>query len=205
MDKVDFKKTLPDYQAKHGRFDIIDLPHRSYLMADGQGDPNTSEEFRVAIETLYPLAYKLKFISKQQLGRDYTVMPLEALWWADDMTSFTSRRDKSQWHFTVMILQPDWITRELYDIALQLVAAKKPMLNLAQVRFEELAEQTCVQILHIGSFDDEAPVLAAMHDEFIPAQNLRLSGKHHEIYLSDFRRVAPSKLKTILRQPVVRN
>lgn len=205
MDKVDLKKTLPDYQAKHGRFDIIDLPHRSYLMLDGQGDPNTSEEFKAAIETLYPLAYKLKFISKQQLGRDYTVMPLEALWWADDMTSFTSRRDKSQWRFTLMILQPEWITRELYDTALQLVATKKPTLNLIQVRFEELAEQTCMQTLHIGSFDDEAPVLAAMHDEFIPAQNLQLSGKHHEIYLSDFRRVAPDKLKTILRQPVVRN
>lgn len=205
MDKVDLKKTLSDYQARHGRFDIIDLPHRRYLMVDGRGDPNTSEEFKAAIETLYPLAYKLKFISKQQLGRDYTVMPLEALWWADDMTSFTSRRDKSQWHFTLMILQPDWITRELYDTTLQLVATKKPALNLTQVRLEELAEQTCVQTLHIGSFDDEAPVLAAMHDEFIPAQSLRLSGKHHEIYLSDFRRVAPSKLKTILRQPVVRN
>lgn len=205
MDKVDFKKELGSYQAKHNDFQIVDVPKLQYLMVDGHGDPNTSQEFKDAILALYPVAYKLKFASKLQLGKDYTVMPLEGLWWADDMSTFTTARDKSQWDFTLMIMQPDWITQDMFQKAVAKVAEKNPPAWLDKVRFEEMDEGKSAQTLHIGSFDDEATVLAKMHSEFIPANNLQMTGKHHEIYLSDFRRVAPEKLRTILRQPVAPN
>jgi len=117
MEKIDLKKTLASYKAKHGKVEIIDVPEYQYLMIDGHGDPNTSQEFKDAISTLYPLSYKLKFASKQTLGKDYTVAPLEALWWAEDMESFSEARDKSKWDFTVMIMQPEWITLEMFEDA----------------------------------------------------------------------------------------
>ncbi len=202
MTKTDFKKELDSYKATVHEFRVVDIPAMQYLMIDGHGDPNTSKEFAAAIRALYPIAYKLKFASKQELGKDYVVMPLEGLWWAKDMSTFTTARDKSQWDFTLMIMQPDWITEDMFKAALQKVMEKDPPKNLEQVRFETLSEGTCVQTLHIGSFDDEAGILDKMHHEFIPAQNLKMTGKHHEIYLSDFRRVSPEKLRTILRQPV---
>lgn len=202
MTKIDFKKELDSYQAKSHEFRIVDIPTTQYLMIDGHGDPNTSQEFADAIRALYPIAYKLKFASKQELGKDYVVMPLEGLWWSDDMTTFTTARDKSQWDFTLMIMQPDWITEEMFRTALQKVTEKDPPKNIERVRFETLSEGRCVQTLHIGSFDDEAGVLDKMHHDFIPGRNLKMTGKHHEIYLSDFRKVAPEKLRTILRQPV---
>lgn len=204
MIKVDYKKTLDCYKAKHNDFRIIEVPKMQYLMLDGHGDPNTSQEFKDAITTLYPVAYKLKFASKQELGKDYTVMPLEGLWWADDMSTFTTARDKSKWDFTLMIMQPDWITQDMFKLAVQKAAEKNPAGHFDKLRLETLSEDLCVQTLHVGSFDDESAVLEKMHHEFIPANNLKLSKKHHEIYLSDFRRVAPEKLRTILRQPVIK-
>lgn len=203
MEKVDFKKELACYQAKKHQFSIVDMPKLQYLMIDGHGDPNTSQEYKDAIMALYPVAYKLKFASKLELGKDYTVMPLEGLWWAKDMDAFTSGRDKSQWDFTMMIMQPDWITEAMFKAAIKKVAEKEPPVSLAKVRLETLDEGKSVQTLHIGSFDDEADILAKMHQEFIPENKLKLTGKHHEIYFSDFRKVAPDKLRTILRQPVI--
>jgi hypothetical protein len=203
VSKIDFKKTLDSYKSKHHQIQIIDMPKMQYLMIDGHGDPNSSEDFKNAIEALYPVAYKLKFASKIELGKDYVVMPLEGLWWAEDMSSFTTDRDKSKWDFTLMIMQPDWITKEMFEQAVQKVKEKSPPAKLNQIRFEVLDEGKCVQTLHIGSFDDEAEILAEIHDKFVPENKLKLSGKHHEIYLSDFRKVSPDKLRTILRQPVV--
>jgi hypothetical protein len=199
--KIDFKRTLDSYQARPGQFRTVDVPPLQYLMVDGHGDPNTSAEYTDAIETLYPLAYKLKFASKE-LGRDFTVMPLEGLWWADDPTAFTTARDKSQWSWTLMIMQPHWITEELFDAAVASIKAKDAPRSLGAVRLETLDEGRCVQTLHLGPFDDEGPTLAQLHDEIIPARGFRMSGTHHEIYLSDLRRTVPSKLRTILRQPV---
>lgn len=201
-DKVDFKRTLDAYQAKRDRFRIVDVPYLQYLMIDGHGDPNTSPAFAEAVEALYPVAYKLKFASKRDLGRDYVVMPLEGLWWADDMDSFTAARDKSRWDWTLLIMVPEWIDREMFTAAVEQVGAKNRPARLSEVRLEPLSEGRCVQTLHLGSFDDEAGVLARMHHEFIPDNGLRMTGRHHEIYLSDFRRVAPEKRRTILRQPV---
>ena len=200
-EKIDFKKTLDSYRARSGEFTIVDVPPLRYLMIDGHGDPNTSLEYTDAVEALYPLAYTLKFASKG-LGRDFTVMPLEGLWWADDPVAFTSARDKSKWDWTLMIMQPDWVAAELFEAAAAKVGAKDAPRSLGAVRLESLDEGRCVQTLHLGAFDDEAPTLARMHDEFIPAQGLRMRGKHHEISFSDRRRVAPSKFRTILRQSV---
>lgn len=203
-EKIDFKKTLDSYRARQNEFRIVDVPEMQYLMIDGHGDPNTSPAFGEAIETLYPVAYKLKFSSKRDLGRDYVVPPLEGLWWADDMDSFTVARDKSRWDWTLMLMVPDWIGEAMFSAALDEVRDRAAPARLDDVRLESLVEGLCVQTLHVGSFDDEAPVLARMHDEFIPGRGLRMTGKHHEIYLSDFRRVEPARRRTILRQPVTR-
>jgi hypothetical protein len=201
--KVDFKKDIPSYRARRGAFEVVEVPPLQYPMVDGHGDPNVVEEYAEAVSAIYTVAYRLKFFSKKQLDRDYAVMPLEGLWWSDDMDSFTSARDKSQWDWTMLNMVPDWITREHFEQALAAAATKDDApRGLAKLRLETYAEGTSVQTLHVGSFDDEAPVLAVLHDEVIPSRGLRMTGKHHEIYLSDPRRTAPAKLRTILRQPV---
>jgi hypothetical protein len=200
--KTDFKKTLDCYRAEHNTFRIVDVPPMQYLMVDGHGDPNTAPEYAEALAALYPVAYKLKFASKRELDRDYVVPPLEALWWADDMNSFTTDRDKSRWSWTAMLMTPDWVTPEMVDAAIETVAASDAPASLGSVRLEPLHEGRCVQTLHVGSYDYEAGILQRMHHEFIPAEGLRMRGKHHEIYLSDPRRVESAKLRTILRQPV---
>ena len=202
MDKPDFKKTLDAYRAKRGQFRIVDVPDMRYLMIGGHGDPNASPAFSHAVEALYPVAYKLKFASKRDLGRDYVVPPLEGLWWADDMESFTRSRDKARWDWTLMILVPEWIDRDMFCTAVEQVGVKGRPARLHDVRWESLSEGRCVQTLHVGSFDAEADVLRELHHEFIPGNGLHMVGAHHEIYLSDFRKVAPERQRTILRQPV---
>ncbi|MGX4708761.1 GyrI-like domain-containing protein [Rhodococcus sp. DMF-1] len=201
-EKTDFKRTLDAYQARRGKFRLVDVPTMQYLMIDGHGDPNTSPDFDRAVRALYPVAYKLKFASKRDLDQDYVVPPLEGLWWADDMDSFTAARDKSRWDWTMMIMTPDWIDHAMFAAAVERAGAENRPQGLDDVRLETLHEGRCVQTLHVGPFDDEADVLAQLHEEFVPDNELRLTGKHHEIYLTDFRRTAPDRLRTILRQPV---
>ena len=200
--KADFKKQLPTYSAPRGRFEVVTVPPMRFLMIDGHGDPNTASSYTDALRTLYPTAYQLKFLSKRQLGRDYGVMPLEALWWSDDMAVFTTSRDKSRWDWTILNMVPEWITHEHFETALDAVERKDGAPALAGIRLETFDEGLCVQTLHVGSYDDEAPVLDELHSSFVPQNGLRLRGRHHEIYLSDARRTAPEKLRTILRQPV---
>ena len=202
--KVDLKKELASYRAPRGRFEVVTVPPLRYLAIDGEGDPNTAAAYRDALQTIYPVAYALKFFSKRTLDRDYAVMPLEALWWADDMESFTGARDKSRWRWTLLNLLPGWIGDDQVASVRETVAGKGGAPALDRLRIEPLDEGLCVQTLHIGSYDDEAPVLEAMHATFIPDNGLRMTGLHHEIYLSDARRTAPDKLRTILRQPVAR-
>lgn len=201
-EKTDFKKTLDSYRAKQGEFRIIDVPMMQYLMIDGRGDPNASSQYAESLESLYPVAYALKFTSKRDLGRDYVVPPLEGLWWAEDMDVFTSARDKSRWSWTMMILTPDWIDMDVFEHAVGQAGSKKSPPRLDEVRLAPLTEGLSVQTLHVGSFDDEAVVLGRMHHEFIPGQGLRMTGRHHEIYFSDPRKTAPPNLRTLLRQPV---
>ena len=196
--KTDLKKELSAYSARRGVFDIVDVPPLRYLMIDGHGDPNQGE-YADAVSTLFPVAYRLKFMSKKELDRDYVVMPLEALWWSDDMAAYTTDRDKSRWDWTAMILIPDWTPSEHVERA---VAAAPDAPAIDRLRLETLDEGRGVQTLHVGPFDEEGPVLARLHDEVIPSHGLRMTGRHHEIYLSDIRRTDPARLRTILRQPV---
>ena len=200
QEKIDLKKTHVGFRARRGDFRIFEMPPARYLAVDGSGDPNTAPEYRATLEALYPYAYALKFASRAELERDYVVPPLEGLWWADDMTAFTEHRDKALWRWTMMIMVPEWIPESLVEAARDRVKAAPE--RLGDVRLDALEEGTCVQTLHVGSFDDEAAVLARMHDEFIPASGHRMTGRHHEIYLGDPRRVAPERMRTILRQSV---
>lgn len=202
MTKVDFKKELKELYAPPKKFVVVDVPEMQFLMVDGHGDPNVAQDYQDALEALYALAYKIKFTSKKQLEQDYVVPPLEGLWWADDMDSFSISRDKSQWDWTMMIMTPEWNTAEMFASAVEQVRKGKNPLFLDKVRLERYTEGMSVQIMHIGSYDDEGPTLAKMHSEFIPENGFIENGKHHEIYLSDPRKVSPEKLKTILRQPV---
>ncbi len=206
MTKIDFKKQLRHlYQPSAKNFAVVDVPPMQFLMIDGHGDPNTAQEYKDAIEALYAVAYKIKFTSKKALGRDYVVPPLEGLWWAEDMEAFTTARDKSAWDWIMMIMQPEWITGALFTSVLEQVQEAKNLPALPKLRLEAYHEGLSVQILHIGSYDDEGPVLHQMHHEFIPENSMQMNGKHHEIYLSDARRVAPERLRTVLRQPVARS
>lgn len=203
MTKTDFKKTLKAfYNPKPKQYEIIKIPKMNFLMIDGKGVPGTSQAYIDSLAALYPLAYRLKFMAKA-IEKDYVVPSLQALWWADDMNDFISG-NKHNWQWTLMLMQPEWITPEMIAQARVDVAAKKDAPKLLKnVRVEAYDEGLVAQYLHIGSYDDEGPKLKYMHEEFIPAEGYTRRGKHHEIYISDPRKVKAEKLKTILRQPVI--
>jgi len=200
--KIDLKKEYKTLFSPGTKdFSLLTVPTLNYLTVDGHGNPNTSKDYVAAIEILYSVAYTLKFLSKNELDKDYTVPPLEGLWWADDLNAFRDR-NKDLWDWTMMIMVPNWLNQTHVTAAVQALAKKKPELTLNLLRFESLSEELCVQIMHIGSYDDETPTLLRLHDEYLPQHGLKENGKHHEIYLGDPRKTAPEKLKTILRQPV---
>ncbi|WP_417582970.1 GyrI-like domain-containing protein [Pelagibacterium sp.] len=203
MEKVDFKKQLKTLYGptKSRGLYLVDVPTMRFLMIDGRGDPNIESGYRDAVETLYAVAYALKSASKTQLERDYVVPPLEGLWWARDVKSFAAR-DKHKWKWTMMIMVPDWIGPAMIVAAIETARTKKRPVALDRLRVEALAEGKAVQVLHIGAYDDEGPVIARMHNSFIPELGLVPVGRHHEIYLGDPRKTAPEKLRTVLRQPV---
>jgi len=203
MTKLDFRKEQKELYQPGRDFEIVEVPELTYLAIDGTGDPNTSVDYTRAVEALYAASYAIKFHSKRGLDRDYVVAPLEGLWWADDNRPFVGL-EKSEWSWTMLIRQPDWISAEELQGLVEATSLAKKSDAVAELRVETIAEGLCVQILHVGPYDDEAPTIARLHDEFIPANDLVETGKHHEIYLSDPRRSAPEKLRTILRQPVAR-
>ena len=202
MTKIDHKKTLKHlYGPSAKRVEVVAVPPMNFLMIDGEGDPNTAKSYSDAIESLYPLSYALKFrVKKSELGIDYGVMPLEGLWWAEDMSAFTLG-NKDSWKWTMMIMQPEFITRQMVVEATAEVQRKKNPVSLPLVRFEAFEEGKAAQILHIGPFSEEGPTIEKVH-AFIAESGSRPRGKHHEIYLSDIRRSAPEKWKTIIRQPM---
>ncbi|MEI6758368.1 MAG: hypothetical protein FDX18_06740 [Chlorobium sp.] len=201
MEKIDLKKELRQfYQPSAQEVAEVDVPTMNFLMVDGEGDPNTSRSYADAIEALFSVAYTLKFMLKKgAMAIDYGVMPLESLWWADDMTTF-SGDDKSNWKWTAMIMQPSFITQEMIGQAIEEVKKKKNPAAISKMRFESFPEGKCAQIMHIGPFSEEGPTIEKVH-RFIDSKGQRI-GKHHEIYLSDIRKADPSKWKTIVRQPM---
>jgi hypothetical protein len=199
--KIDLKKDLKNlYKASAKEVVQLEVPAFRFLMVDGMGDPNTSQEYKEAVEALYSVSYTAKFMvkkGKQQI--DYAVMPLEGLWWADDMSAFTAN-DKSRWKWTMMIMQPDFVADKVIDAAMAEVRKKKQLPGLDRLRLEKFMEGLCAQLLHVGPFSEEGPTVARVH-EFIGNRGSR-RGKHHEIYLTDIRRADPKKWKTIIRQPM---
>ena len=202
MQKTDYKKELKHlYGGKVGQQVVVDAPAMNFLMIDGKGDPNTSQEYADAVQTLYPVAYAIKFACKRELEQDFGVMPLEGLWWSEDMRNFGTA-DKSNWLWTAMIMQPDMVTATLVERAVEKTRNKKNLPSLDKLRFETYDEGRAAQVMYVGPYADEGATIAMLH-EFIAKQGGRLEGAkhHHEIYLSDPRRTDPSKLKTVIRQP----
>jgi hypothetical protein len=202
MAKIDFKKELKHlYNASTKEVELVDVPPLNYLMIDGEGNPNTAQAYQDAVETLYMVSYGLKFmVKKSKAAIDYGVMPLEGLWWVDDMAQF-SLDNRDIWKWTAMIMQPQVVTPELVAAALAEAEQKKQPPALTRLRFESFHEGLSAQIMHLGPYAAEAPTIEKLH-RFIEEQGFELHGKHHEIYLSDPRRSAPEKLKTIIRQPI---
>ena len=201
MEKIDYKKELKHlYRSTTKKVEVVEVPKMNFLMIDGDGGPN-HPTFQNAIEVLFPLSYTLKFmIKKSDIGIDYGVLPLEGLWWADDMSSFIKDK-KDDWKWTLMIMQPELITNEMVVEAVNQVRVKKNPTSLPLVRFESINEGKVAQIMHIGPFSEEGPTVQKLHS-FIKDSGKKIIGKHHEVYLSDIRRAAPEKWKTIIRQPM---
>ena len=201
MEKIDYKNELKHlYRPTTKKVEIVEVPKMNFLMIDGDGGPN-HPTFQNAIEVLFPLSYTLKFmIKKSDIGIDYGVLPLEGLWWADDMSSFIKDK-KDDWKWTLMIMQPELVKKEMVVKAIEEVRKKKNPVALPLVRFESFSEREVAQIMHIGPFSEEGPTVEKVHT-FIGNSGRQQSGKHHEIYLSDIRRTAPARLKTIIRQPM---
>jgi hypothetical protein len=199
--KIDFKKELKHlYNPPSEKVVIVDVPKMNFLMIEGIGDPNTSKEYRDALEALFGVSYAIKFMIKKQKAADYAVMPLEGLWWVDDMTKF-SVEDKAALKWKSMIMQPEYVTEDMVDTALEQTQKKKNLPALFKLRFEAFQEGLSAQIMHVGPFSAEGPTIEKIHN-FMRTRGNVLTGRHHEIYLSDPRKSAPEKMKTILRQPM---
>ena len=200
MAKLDFRKEQPAlFTAPTDEFVLIKVPKLRFIKIDGEGDPNKAPAYGEALAWLYAVSYGVKFAAKAE-GNDYVVPPLQGLWWADDMKAFAARK-KDKWRWTMMIMAPDFVGRKHFKAGVD-KAAKKLGKAPESLRLEDYDDGLAVQILHVGSYDDEAPTIKRLHQKFLPANGLVETGPHHEIYLSDPRRVEPAKLKTILRQPV---
>lgn len=181
------------------KIEFVNVPSLNYLMVYGKGEPG-GREYTDAVQALYPVAYTIKFSIKKNVGIDYGVLPLEGLWWAEDMTDFV-KGNRERWQWTMMIMQPEFVTREVVDEAITQVKAKKDPAALEKVEFQSFTEGRCAQTLYIGPFSEEGPTVQKVHDA-IENEGYSLTGKHHEVYLSDIRRASPDKLRTIIRQPM---
>jgi hypothetical protein len=201
MKKIDLKKGLkPLYSCSAKEVSEIDVPVLRYLMVDGVGDPGTSQAYAEAVEALFTVAYGAKFaLKKGPQAIDYGVMPLEGLWWADDMSAFEAN-DRGNWKWTMMIMQPDFVTDTMIAESIESVRKKKNPPGLPRLRLAAFTEGHCAQIMHVGPFTEEGPTVERLH-RYIDERASR-AGKHHEIYLSDIRRANPSNWKTIIRQPM---
>lgn len=201
--KLNYKKEFPElYRPSRKTPRILDIPSMKFFMIDGQGDPNTSEEYAQALKALYKVSYtlKMKIVKKKAPDKDYVVPPLEGLWYMDDMNDW-SMENKNEWQWTMMIRIPDYITNEQIDKAFELVKEADEVPAIENVYLKHYDEGKSAQILHVGPYEDEPPTIKKLHS-FIEEQGYKLDGDHHEIYLSDPRRSKPQNLKTVIRQPI---
>lgn len=207
---LDYKKEYKDLYMPKAAPGIIDVPEMLFIMVDGKGDPNTCEAYKNALEVLYGLSYSIKMSKKNGTAPEgyfeYVVLPLEGLWWGEaGVFGGANSTDKNKLCWTSMIRQPEFVTQEVFENAKQALNKKKPNLDLSLARLVSFTEGLSAQIMHRGSYDDEPATIRILED-FInesgyknDISNLR---KHHEIYLSDPRKLAPEKLKTVIRHPI---
>jgi len=202
VEKVDLKKELKHlYSPSAKEVALVDVPEMSFLAIDGAGYPGTSQEYQDAMMALYGVTYTLKFSLKNDVG-DFTVMPLEGLWWAGDMAAFAQEARKDEWKWTSMIALPDFVTQEHVDDAKgQLLEKRGNVPGLEKLRLERFAEGLSMQTMHIGPYSEETPNIQRLH-AYMDEHGYTFNGKHHEIYLGDPRRTKPERLKTVIRQPV---
>src|SRR3989344_5711836 len=201
MDKIDFKKDFKELYGTGQTPALVNVPRMKFLMTDGKGEPTGSTEFQNAVEALYGLSFTIKFdLKKEGTTPEYSVAPLEGLWWMANCKPF-DMRTRSQWRWTLMIAQPTHIKDINVIRAIKTLRSKKQNPAIEHVRFSAFEEGRCAQILHIGPYAEEAPTITRLH-EFARQHHYKLHGKHHEIYLGDPRRAKPDKLRTILRHPV---
>lgn len=213
VEKLDYKKAYKDYYVPKTKPSIVNVPEMTFIAVDGQGDPNTAQSYQAAMEVLYGLSFSIKMSKMsgtQPVGYfEYVVPPLEGLWWLEDDSTFDGIHvtDKGKFCWTAMIRQPEFVTPAVFETAKAVLQKKKPDLDLSLARLLCFAEGLCVQVMHIGPYDDEPVFIQAM-DRYIAEngyENDFSSGrKHHEVYLSDPRRTAPEKMRTVLRHPVVK-
>ena len=211
MKKIDFKKEYKElYRPSVKKESMVNVPKMNYLMIDGQGDPNNSIEFENALESLYGLSYTLKFMYKNKEKPkgyfEYVVPPLEGLWWIKEGVPkdlLLLQQSKEDWRWTLMIMIPDFYTPDIIKEAKEILKNKKNPASLSKLYVQSLEEGLCVQIMYIGSYSDEMPTIEKMH-KFAADNGYKLRDKHHEIYLSDPRKTAPEKLKTVLRHPITK-
>ena len=197
--KIDLKKEFKQlYNPSSKEPVIINVPEFQFLMIEGQGSTDT-ESFQDAVKALFGVSYKTKFKIKKEKNIDYAVMPLEGLWWADDMNDFINF-NKSNWRWILMIMQPEFITSDIIMSTIDIIEKKEPNNDLNKLKLAKFTEGNSAQIMHIGPYSTEGPNIQRLHQKIAEIGG-QLSGKHHEIYLSDPRRISPDKMKTVLRQP----
>jgi len=201
MAKIDLKKEMKQLYTAGKEPAIVTVPEMTFIAYDGQGDPNTSKEFQDSMGVIFGLAYTIKFMCKE-IDKDFVVMPLEGLWWTDDMSDF-SVANKEKWKWTVMIALQNYIDIEIFNEAKKKLFAKKKLSNIGKARLEKYEDGLSAQILHSGPYAEETPTIEKLHS-FIKEQGYRMHKKHREIYFNSPQKVAPEKLKTIIRQPITK-
>jgi len=211
MGKLEYVKAFPEFYAPATAPSLVDVPEMVFLQVDGEGNPNDPEgQYAKALELLYGISYTIKMAPKGGYTPegyfDYTVPPLEGLWWFGDGVTDILKADKDRYCWTSMIRQPEFVTPGVFSWAAGEVARKKK-LDASRARFVRFTEGLCVQCMHVGAYDAEPATVAKMN-AYMAANGLRCdlsdTRRHHEIYLGDPRRTAVEKLKTVLRHPVRR-
>lgn len=212
MDKLDYKKEYKDLYQPPTKPTIIEVPEMTFIAVDGTGDPNTCAEYKEALEILYGLSFAIKMSKMNNTQPDgyfeYVVPPLEGLWSVNGIDfDGINVTDKSRFCWRSMIRQPEFVTQAVFEVAKSTLQKKKPQLDVSKAKLVTLTEGLCVQIMHKGSYDDEPASIGKMR-EFIEekgyTEDFSDARLHHEIYLSDPRRCAPEKLKTVIRHPIVK-
>ena len=201
--KIDLKKQYPEFYNPPKEPHILEIPEMNFFMVDGTGYPGDNPLYQEALQLLYGVSFTLKMKIIKPIGKDYVVPPLEGLWWADDMSVFTEEymKRKDEWKWTSMIRIPDFVTDDQIQSGLERFNITKKPENFSKLYHEPYKEGMVVQVLHLGPFSEEGPVIARMHD-YALEEGYILHNKHHEIYLSDPRRTKPEKLRTVIRQPI---